>query len=153
MATPRHTEFETVAPAALKAEVTDLTVLDPGNAPVTVLTLGQSWGVRVSWKTEDIPPAIGLAQLLAGNWQVSAYLESMGKGFEDQVGTTQTVPYQPWPAAGWTAIINVPGALPPTTPDMPMAYRLTTTICFENGGGVPTSMAGYVDGPTVQFHT
>lgn len=141
--------FDTLDPTHLGATAS-ATVLDADRNPNHVLELGKPWSIEVKWETHNIPavPPSNVADVLGGEWLVSAYLESMGAAFEGQVGPTVTVPYEPWPgAAGWTATIHVPATQPPSA----AVYKLATVIAYRYGGS-PKPMAGFVEGPLIQFY-
>jgi hypothetical protein len=58
-----------------------LTVLDPGQAPTTILDADQPFSLRIEW-------SVGGAWIatIGGEWLVRAYAESVGPGVERQLG-------------------------------------------------------------------
>src|SRR6266487_5791932 len=80
--------FDSIDPGNvhLDGEVS-VTVFDKDLTPNHVLEQDLPWSIKADWYIEGpIAPAIG------GDWLVTAYLESMGGGFEGQVGSAIHVP-------------------------------------------------------------
>lgn len=131
----------TNAPALFTGTITGVSVNSPFPDSQLIVDMNQSWTITVNWNTSGfLAPAIG------GTWQVRAFLESMGLGFEGQVGATALVA-----ATGGlnkTATITVPP--PSTNPQMvPGAYKLVITLNHVNPN--PTGIAGYEESTIVQF--
>jgi hypothetical protein len=122
-------------------------VLSGGPDPTTILTVGTPWAIHVKWSISGfVMPALG------GTWQVRAFLESMGPGFEGQVppGFTLPVPVTSVPiVAGSRTYDNVLAV--PANPAIGVGpYKLVVTLTHVNGT-VSTTLAAYIDGPILQF--
>lgn len=136
-------------PAILDGNVQVPNVLDPNTQqPVRIIPTTDSWSISASW---DI---LGLiAPFLAGDWNVSAYLEALDGGTDPgQVGTppnmTIVVPLSSVPLASprnYSATINVPAGQVRTG-----LFNLTVAITYTIGG-TPEPMAGFNTGPILQF--
>ncbi len=139
--------FETPLPAGFfdVSEIT-ATVRESGGAPpTTILRTDQSWDVLVQWKTSG--PITGW---VAGKWDLHLYLESMGPGDEVEITdpNEHEVPLMPGPSPvlyeyhpDVKAGIVVPGA-----------YKLVFTVRYIEASGNPGQMAGYWEGPIIQFY-
>lgn len=116
--------------------------------PVTIIQRDHPWQLQVDWSINGLP-----AQLLGGKWHVSAFIESIGGGFEGQVGATVDVDLSTAPALlnrAYSATINVPAAN--TIPGFNAgAYRLTVLVNYSNLG-VPGEIAGVEELPVMQFY-
>lgn len=134
-------------PVLFDGVISDVKVGSPFPASELIIDVRDNWTVDVSWKTSGF-----LATAIGGTWQVKAFLESMGVGFEGQVGQTNV------PATGTAgapgsltknATINVLSAN--ALGIQPGAYKLVVTLTHVNPG--PTGVAAYSEGTIVQFVT
>ena len=64
----------------------DIVVNDNNGVPASVLDAGLDFTVDATWVIDPLA-----ALLLGGQWEVAAYVESIGPGPEQQVGATQVV--------------------------------------------------------------
>lgn len=128
-------------------------VLDPGDAPTTVLDSGVAFRVRVRW---DVPA--GLAPFLGGQFRLRCFAESVGPGQEQQIGGTEVVPVVPGQLV-YVRDMNVgagalqgEGELDAVT-GRPVSgmYRIATVIQHVNGA--PTTGSGFAADALVQFRT
>jgi len=136
-------EPQNIPPGFFNGSITASAVLDPaGLQPTTIIRTTDTWHVSISWVIAGI-----VADALAGTWQVRAFLESMGPGFEGQVGATLNInlAVDPSTPRNYTALITVP----PGTPAGP--YKLVTTVTYLTPANQPGFMAGYEEGPILQF--
>lgn len=117
-----------------------------GSAPTTVLDNTQGWEVRFNWGVHGSP----LTKMLAGKWCLSIHLESMGPGAEFQlpVGGAKIVPFDP-AISHYTAVITVPAGTVPATPEA--IYKVVACLTTKDALGRPGPIAGYVEGPILQF--
>jgi hypothetical protein len=135
-----------------------LTVLDPGQAPTTILDADQPFSLRIEW-------SVGGAWIatIGGEWLVRAYAESIGPGVERQLGApgplvvslSNYTPGTAFPGQRiFTATIVVPaGQLPAESPppnEQSGVYNLVTVITHRNFGA-DTELAGSATGPVVQM--
>ena len=131
----------------------DVTVVDPGGAPETIIDTDDTFEIQVRWSVEEPGAAV-----LGGRWLVRAYAESIGPGQETQLGQTRRVNvgnFQPIfsPAArGYEANVAVPaGTLDAETATSSGVYKLAVIVTHENPNGSPTELAGFSDGPIIQM--
>lgn len=147
---PYTQQFDVLAPDDLTGEITQVGVYDIDKDPNRVLELGRDWWVYVEWTLKDDPNNYLVASL-RGTWEVKVKLESMGEGFEGQVGQTaviqldgRTTPYDQW--------IYVSNQPDPANPDNQGAFKLVVLITFKDPAGEPQPMAGFCEGPMLQFY-
>ena len=121
------------------------TVLDNNGAPATVLEAGDPFTVHADW---TISPLAAL--LLGGQWELTAYVESIGPGPEQQVGPTVIVPLTG--ATNYSADITVPAGTLPDDPAPPTSgvYKTVTVLTHRNFGQV-TDVVGIVEGPVLRI--
>jgi hypothetical protein len=132
----------------------DVSVIDPGGAPATIIDTGDTPTIRVRWSVDQPGAAV-----LGGRWLVRAYAESIGPGQEEQLGSTRFVnvanfipiPGSP-PARGYEANINVPaGTLSAESATSSGVYKLAVIVTHENPNGSPTALAGFSEGEVIQM--
>jgi hypothetical protein len=118
----------------------------PAAMPSTVIKTTQPWAIQVNWRVIGIA-----APVIFGTWYVEGYLESMGIGAELEVPEGAT----PMAGAGdYTVNLLVPAGFVPVTPGEPSTpFKLTVTLTARALNGVPYPMAGYIEGPILQFYT
>ena len=134
------------APGIAK-EVTDFsaTVIElGGQEPQTVIRDNQGWNITVRWQEQ------GLA-VIPGNWIVDAYVESIGPGEELHVGQATSA------FAGLFSNHSV--TIPVGPNDVPVApgqqttpYKLVITLTADDNSGARYAMAGFQEGPILQFY-
>ena len=131
----------------------DVTVLDPGGAPETIIDTDDTFEIQVRWSVEEPGAAV-----LGGRWLVRAYAESIGPGQEQQLGQTRRVnvgnfaPIGPPAARGYEANVDVPaGSLDAESAASSGVYKLAVIVTHENPNGSPTELAGFSEGPIVQM--
>jgi len=117
-----------------------------GTAPATVLDTTVPWEVRFQWSIYGG----SLAAMLAGQWCLRVRLESIGPGAEFllPVAGPQLVPFNP-AVSNYTAVISVPAGTVPASPDA--IYKVVACLTTRNALGAPGPIAGYVEGPILQF--
>jgi hypothetical protein len=126
------------------------TVIDNNGNPSTVLDAGTNFEIRCSWQVSPLA-----ALLLGGQWEVAAYVESVGAGPEQQIGTppTRTVVVQLDGRTGpYTATINVPPNELPNNPAPPRSgvYKLVTVLTHRNFGNV-SDVSAVEEGPFLRI--
>jgi hypothetical protein len=129
-----------LGPGAISA-----TVLDNNGAPATVLEAGATYTIHADW---NISPLAAL--LLGGDWQLAAYVESIGAGPEQQVGATVTIPLTG--ATNYSADISVAAGTLPNNPAPPASgvYKTVTVLTHRNFGAT-TDVVGIVEGPVLRI--
>ena len=96
------------------------TLIDNNGSPSTVLEAAAPFTIQCAWTISPLA-----AQLLGGQWQVAAYVESMGPGPEQEVGPTVTIALNG--GTNYSANIVVPAN---TLPDDPSSF---TIVVFDGG--------------------
>jgi hypothetical protein len=86
-------------PPALTGSGPAVQVLDPGGAPNTIIQRQDPFVIRTQFSIDQ--PG---ASLLGGQWQLRAYVESIGPGQEVQVGTAALNVAAGVPAGGPTVL-------------------------------------------------
>ena len=135
----------------------NISVLDPNVAafpPSTIIQRDHNWAVKVDWQISGS----AVKTMNSGQWLVKVFIDSIGPGFEGQVGATVAVPVLGPPPANppgsasraYTATINAP---PPNTVPGQIAgtYKLTTVVNHVDAG-VQMEIAGFQEGPVIQFY-
>ncbi len=123
--------------------------------PIGVIRTDQDWSVHVHWHTEG-----NLVSILQGVWHLDLYLERMGAGpdLKLPVGPPEGLEIPLTPGSSpvfYNPFITVAAGTVPAPPSThPVVYKLVTTIaykyCPDGNFGL---MAGFVEGPMVQFYT
>lgn len=140
-------------PGILTTNISPLKIFDPGDplTPNTIIETNDPWSVEVDWSTSGtVAPALGVT------WKVQAFLESMdGKPDPGQVGPTEMLTlanghFTPPNTVSYKATINVgAGVVPAGLYKLNVAVTTTATI---GGVTIPIEMAGFDEGPLMQFY-
>lgn len=141
--------FETLPLAGLTGTLS-ATVTEPGKTPRNIIQTDHAWQIEVKWEINGAP-----AMFLGGEWEVSAYAESIGAGEEKQIGDTKTVPLAAapvMPPRQYNTTINVP----PFSADAVRGldegrYRVVVSILYKHLG-VPLEMAAFQELPFVMIY-
>lgn len=122
-------------------------VQDPAGAnPEThIIQIPDAWQVRVRWDVSGDAVTTFAEDAL---WRVRVSIESLGPGLEAIVGEITEPVGAPAAAHNYDRTVNIPGSLAGLTPG---PYKVVTVLTLENGG-LPCPLAGYVEGPVVQFY-
>jgi hypothetical protein len=123
----------------------NVSVLDNNGSPASVLDAGLPFTIHAEWTIDPLA-----ALLLGGEWQVAAYVESIGPGREQQVGPTQTVPLNGGTSYQTDVIVaanTLPDNLPPGESG---AYKLVTLLTHRNFG-VVSDVAAVAEGPILRI--
>jgi len=110
-----------------------------------IIQIPDAWQVHVYWEVSG-----DAVTTFAPNaqWRVRVSLESLGPGLEAVVGEITELMGAPASAHSYNRFINVPGNIPGLVAG---AYKLVTVLTLENNG-LPCPIAGYVEGPVLQFY-
>lgn len=123
------------------------TVLDPlGQVPQShIIQIADPWQVRVRWNVagDAVTTFAPTAQ-----WRIRIAVESLGPGLEANVGEIVEPVGAPAASHSYDRTVNISGSFPGLTPG---AYKLVTVMTLENGG-LPCPLAGFIEGPVVQFY-
>ena len=122
----------------------DAQVLDNNGAPATVLEASEDFSIKTGWSIDALS-----AVLLGGQWEVSAYVESIGPGPEQLVGST-VVPLDG--STAYNATVTVAKGTLPDNPGPPQSgvYKLVTVLTHRNFGKI-TNIAAVVEGPVLRI--
>jgi hypothetical protein len=119
-------------------------VIDTDGDPSLVLDVNFPFTFQLDWTLKgSLPP------LINGFFHVDAYAESMGPGPEIQLGSYDgpvSIPSTPYVLR---TSISVPAS---TITSLRGAYKLTAVLTHRNAMNIPTQMAGFYEGPMVQFY-
>jgi hypothetical protein len=123
----------------------DANLIDNNGAPSSVLDASSPFKIDCSW---SISPLAAL--LLGGQWELTAYVESIGPGPEKEIGAMVTVPLTG--VTNYSATINVPAGTLPVNPAPPVSgtYKVVMLLTHRNFTHV-TDVAGVVEGPIVRI--
>ena len=132
----------TNVPALFTGAITNVAINSPFPDSQLIIDTKDAWSINVSWNTSGF-----LAGALGGQWLVRAVVESIGPGFEGQVGPTV-----PQAAAGpLNKTVTIPVAPANTLGIAPGVYKLVVTLTHVNPN--PTGIAAYEESTIVQFVT
>jgi hypothetical protein len=122
----------------------DVQVLDNNGNPNTVLEADQDFQIQAQWQIDALT-----ASILGGQWEVAAYVESIGPGPEQLVGQ-QIVPVNG--GTNYSATVTVPANTLPNNPAPPQsgAYKLVTVLTHSNFGAT-SNVAALVEGPLLRI--
>jgi len=128
----------------------DATVIDPTSSnPTNVLDHTLAFQVKVDWELQS--PSLLANAYGTGTWNVDVFLDSYIPGASNLsavnagIAMITTTPHVNGP---YTSTVTVaPGAAGPLVG----AYRLLVTVTHMSPGGTPDGMAGFYEGPIIQF--
>jgi hypothetical protein len=121
------------------------TVLDNNGAPSSVLDAGLDFTIQTEWEISALA-----ALLMGGQWEVAAYVESIGPGPEQQVGATVVVPLDG--STTYSAVITVPANTLPDNlgPGQSGAYKMVVLLTHRNFGKV-SDVSAIVEFPVLRI--
>lgn len=131
--------FKALGPGTFTAVLQD----NDGN-PSDVLDAGQDFRIEAEWEIDAQS-----ARLLGGQWEVTGYVESIGPGGEQSLGTI-VVPLNG--GRNYKGVITVPAGTLPDDPGQPTSgvYKLVTVLTHRNFKQI-TNVAGISEGPVVRI--
>jgi hypothetical protein len=144
---PIETPFS--VPGAFAATITATVQDQNGVSPATIIRTNQAWAVQVNWQTTGL--ATGM---ISGTWHLHAYLESLGPGDDLNLidPNDLNIPLTPGSSpVNYSARLDVP-ANTVVAPHSGTLYKLVVTLTYVEPGGNPGPMAGFVEGPVLQFY-
>ena len=131
--------IQTVSPMTLSGQVDQVLLIDPGGQPNTVISTGTAFQVQVDWSLSG-----SSLPFLGGEFTVRALVESIGPGFEGQVGPTKVVAVAAGP--NYSTVIDVPAnTLPQPAAGDDTVYKLVALVSHRNLGA-KTRIAGFGEG-------
>jgi hypothetical protein len=119
-----------------------------GVDPVTIIRSDQDWKVHVHWTLSG-----KLNEFVCGEWCLNLFLESIGPGRELRLPDEELHVHlkpQPYETRYWETICIPAGRVPVDMCGTP--YKLVVTVTYLTPKGEPGPMAGFVEGPVVQFY-
>lgn len=141
-------------PAPLDRTPMSLTVFDNNSRAASVIEKG-SFQVTVAW---DVPAPYQC--VLDGTFRIRVFAESMGNGFEGQIGgdqsVTATCPPGGTPSYSTTFSINEPSNLlgegEPDSSGNPVSgvYKLSAVLQYINTAGAELAIGGYATASVLQ---
>lgn len=123
-----------------------------GIDPVTIIEIGTPWAINVSWSLKGPN-----AHMVAGTWHVHANMESIGPGpelslvdFADPACSSLALPNA---TGDYFCHFDVPGTLltPADVPHQSLPMKLVVVITYRDVLGHLGPIAGYYEGPVLQF--
>ena len=130
----------------LSGQITSVLLVDPGDAPNTIISVNDSFTIKVAWSVSGT-----VLPYLGGEWVVRALVESIGQGFEGQVGPTLTVPLNG--TTSYNGNIVVPqGTINYPNPGADTVYKLVVLVSHRLFG-VKTQIAGFGEGVYFEIQT
>jgi hypothetical protein len=123
-----------------------VTVKDNNGAPSSVLEADQDFTIDAKWSIDKYSAAA-----LGGQWELAAYVESIGAGPEKQIGKTAVVLLNG--GTSYSATIKVPAGTLPDDPAPPTSgvYKLVTVLLLRGPFGKVSDVAGFVEGPMLRI--
>jgi hypothetical protein len=123
------------------------TVVDNNGNPSSVLDAGTQFTINATWQVSPLA-----ALLLGGQWEIAAYVESVGAGPEQQIGVPTNVVLLDGRTTPYTTTIVVPGGTLPNNPAPPTSgvYKLVTVLTHRNFGSV-SDLSAVEEGPFLRI--
>ena len=115
--------------------------------PSHVIRIDTDWSVHVEWEL------VGhLTKLISGKWCLSVLLESIGPGPELKLpANAHDIPLNPCGDGQYKYWFRIDkGTVPAQACSTP--YKLVVAITYYNECGKPGPIAGFYEGPIVQFY-
>ncbi len=116
-----------------------------GAKPTTIIRTDQEWGVEVHWDLKG-----SLAPFICGEWCVHLCLESMGPGPELRLDHPH-IPLNPCGDGEYDCDFRVKPYVV-TGKDCSTPYKLVVTVTYLTACEKPGPIAGFVEGPLLQFY-
>ena len=151
MSTPGFTEgkFEVSGQPNLLGGYIEAKVFEqtPENT-TNIIRIDQEWGVVFHWELKGT-----LKRMICGEWCLHVDLESIGEGPELNLPSKEGlhVPFKGCEKCEFTQAVCIPaGTVSGEHCSIP--YKLVATVTYLDDCDVPGPLAGYVEGPIVQFY-
>lgn len=147
--------FEHPFGSLMDGDITATTLVDPGPKPTTIIKVTDPFTVRVSWYVEGL-----VVPFINGEWKLKVHFEEMGAGnpegmsFPPQAQAISLYPPTRRPRDDryeYEADVAVPAVM--TLGVTEGSYKLVTVLTYAQPDGTPGEMAGFKEGPIVQFYT
>jgi hypothetical protein len=128
----------------ISAYVTEVDGVDP----IGILEADKDFKVHITWYLEG-----PLTPYVCGDWCIGIFLESIGDAPELNLPAEPLfIPLDPCPGRNeYAAWVLVPaGTIEPKHCGVP--YKLVATVTYRTPKHRPGPMAGFAEGPTLQFY-
>jgi len=114
----------------------------------TVIRADKPWFIHLAWQVEGLG-----VDVMAGEWHINAYLESMGPGPEFKLwGTPHIIPLK-LGQTNYVGHFHIPANAVPVDAMESTPYKLVVTVVYRKPNNVPGPMAGFYELPVMQFYT
>ncbi len=138
------------APNLLHGHIEATVMEHGGTVPTNIIRADQAWGVDLHWDLHG-----SLVPMICGYWCVHVCLESIGSGPElklpDDIPAAEVKIPVNQISGHYSYHFHVPaGVVKPEHCSTP--FKLVATITYETQYKTPGPMAGYVEGPILQFY-
>lgn len=147
---PRFDTFRLQTQWALDAEIDSLIVIDRDGDVNQVIDTDTPFDIEVKWHVSGL-----IAPALNGCfWKIEVYAESIGPKPEVLLASDPNVPCNS--RIGRTDFVKRFNNINPVDLNgnkLEGPYKLTLVITSHNSAGDPLHLAGFIDGPLVQFYT
>lgn len=148
-------QFDPNYPGLIEGEITSVAVIDPVVPPELgnhVIDPTKAFDVTVTWDVRGLFAPLWLAAL-GGDWDVSVYAESIGRGREARLGTATVAADEN--ILTYSVTVNVPAnTLPEHTPgtDRGGIYKLAVAVFLNSNipGLRGFDLVGFSEGPFIQ---
>lgn len=121
--------------------------------PTTIIQAGEPWAVNIRWQLTGTN-----WEMVAGTWHVHVALESIGPGpeltLEDFIPAGGSNIPLPSASGQYFLHFDVPGTVikKADVPEGGLAMKMVVLLTYVNSLGQPDDMAGYFEGPILQFY-
>ncbi len=134
------TKFYFPSNSGLDGTIDTVEIHDAAGDPTQVLALATDYEVEVKWTVSGAAvPFVG------GDWSAQLYVESIGQGYEGDLGVSVTVPLNG--GKSYTAKLTIPAnVLTPPPPGEQLVYKLVALLSHTINGN-KTIIAGFGEGP------
>jgi hypothetical protein len=145
-------QFDPNRPGVITGEVTNVTVIDPVATGNRVLDPTKAFQITVDWAVAGSDAELWLNGRTS-NWNVQAYAESIGAGFEGLIARDDSVAADP-KILSYSTVLTVPaGKLQEGNPGSEISglYKLAVVVFLDsNLPGAGFDMVGFREGPVIQ---
>lgn len=119
-----------------------------GTAPTTIIRTDQAWAVDLTWQLHG-----PLVPMICGHWCLHIFMESIGSGPEFSLpdpGPEILIPVNQ-PSGNYSHHFHVPAGRV-TADHCSTPYKVVVAITYKTQYGTPGPLAGFVEGPILQFY-
>lgn len=142
------TNFDTLFPNDLTGVITKMEVKDLDDTKNRVLEIDRAWKVEVDWRIVGTN-----ADTIAGIWNLSLRIESMGEGIEAEVASTTVNLASVQPASTPSLrLYHAEMTIPVGKIDKVGIYKPVLLITYLNDNGSPRPMAGFAEFSLITFY-